>query len=159
VRHFERVHQQHPIDRGILQRQVELVDQRRQARPLRRPLHHALRRRHEGEAALRLLPEQSEIGRRVADAEHAHATGIIEPDTDAAADESPRNHAEALGVEIAQVDDVNGHARNLSRHGEVRGIPILPNFRFRSPGPTLTACGLWNDKGFPCQRKRVFSCA
>ena len=34
-----------------------------------RPFHHALRRRHEGEAALRLLAKQAEIGRRVADAE------------------------------------------------------------------------------------------
>ena len=41
-------------------------------RPCRRPFHHALRRRHEGEAALGLLAEQPEIGRRIADADDAH---------------------------------------------------------------------------------------
>ena len=70
------MHQQHAIDRGIRQRQLELVDQRRQRRPRGRPFHHALRRRHEGEAALGLLAEQAEIGRGIADAEHALAARV-----------------------------------------------------------------------------------
>ncbi len=120
VRHLQRVHQQHAVDRRILQRQIELVDQRGQARPLRRPPHHPLHGRHEGEAPLRLLAEQSEIGRRVADAEHADAAGIGKARTDAAADEAPRRHAQPLGVEIAQIDDVDGHGAKIAR------ISVLP---------------------------------
>ena len=103
------MHQQHAIDRGIRQRQFELVDQRRERRPRGRPFHHALRRRHEGEAALGLLAEQPEIGRGVADAEHAQPARIGPALADAAADEMPRHGAEPLGVEIAQIDDVDGH--------------------------------------------------
>ena len=32
-----------------------------------------------------------------------------EPRANAAADEAPRHDAQALGVEIAQIDDVHGH--------------------------------------------------
>ena len=113
LRHFQRMHQQHAVDGGVRQRQLELVDQRRKRRPRGRPFHHALRRRHEGEAALGLLAEQAEIGRRVADAEHAQPAGVAPAPADAAADEMPRHRAEPLGVEIAQIDDVDGHGAEL----------------------------------------------
>ncbi len=99
--------QQHAIDGGIGQRQFVLLDQRRQRRPARRPAHDALRRRHQGEAALGLLAEQAEIGRRIADAEHAQLMGILPARAYAAADETPGHDAEVLGVEIAQVDDIH----------------------------------------------------
>ena len=109
MRHFKRMHEQHAVDRGIGERQVELVDERREARAHRGPFHHALRRRHEGEAAFRLLAKEAEIGRRIADARDAHPARVGKARADAAADEAPRHHAQALGIEIAQVDDVDGH--------------------------------------------------
>ncbi len=42
--------------------------------------------------------------------EHPQATRIGKPPADAAADEATRHHAERLGVEIAQIDDVDGHS-------------------------------------------------
>ncbi len=109
MRHLQRMHEQYAVDRGIGERQIKLVDQRREARPVGRPVQHALHRRHEGEATLRLLPEQAEIRGRIADAEHAHAARVVEALTDAAADETTRHGAELLGVEIAQIDDIDGH--------------------------------------------------
>src|SRR5262249_5687123 len=76
---------------------------------------HALRRRHEGEAAFRLLAKQTEIGRRIADAEHAQAAGVGEAGANAAADETSGDDAKALGIEIAQVDDVVGHGAKIAR--------------------------------------------
>ena len=109
------MHQQHAIDRRVRQRQLELVDQRRQRRLRGRPFHHALRGRHEGQATLGLLAEQPEIGRGVADAEDALSARIDPALADAAADEMPRHGAEPLAVEIAQIDDVDGHGAILPR--------------------------------------------
>ena len=81
----------------------------------RRPAHHALRRRHQGEAALGLLAEQAEIGRRIADAQDPQCAGVLPARANAAADEAPRHDAEALGVEIAQVDDI--HEGKIARIG------------------------------------------
>ena len=108
------MHQQHAIDGGVRQRQFKLIDQRRQRRLRGRPFHHALRRRHEGEATLGLLAEQPEIGRGVADAEDALSTRIDPAPADAAADEMPRHRAEPLAIEIAQIDDVDGHGGIVS---------------------------------------------
>ena len=44
-----------------------------QRRPRGRPFQHALGRRHEGDAALAVLAKQAEIGRGIAEAEHALA--------------------------------------------------------------------------------------
>ena len=71
--------------------------------------------RHEGEAALGLLAEQAEIGRRIADAEHALAGGIAPQRTHAAADKAARHHAERLAVKIAQIDDIDGHGGKLAQ--------------------------------------------
>ena len=113
-RHFERVHEQHPIDRGIGERQFELVDERGEAGPVGRPFHHPLHRRHEGEATLGLLAKETEIGRGIAHSQHAHAARVGKAPANAAADEAAGHDAEALGVEIAQVDDVDGHAAKVA---------------------------------------------
>jgi hypothetical protein len=102
------------VDRAVGQRQFVLVHQRGQSRPRGRPFHHALPGRHEGEAAFGLLAEQAEIGRGVADAEHALAGGIPPQSANAAADETTGHHAQALAVEIAQVNDVDRHGLKLS---------------------------------------------
>jgi hypothetical protein len=83
--------------------------------PIRRPFHHALRRRHEGETALRLLAKEAEIGCRIAHAEHAQPAGVGEAGTDATTDEAARHDAQALGVEGAQIDDVDGHGEKVAR--------------------------------------------
>ena len=101
VRHFQRVHQQHAIDRAVGQGQFILVDQRRKRRTRGRPFHHALSGRHEGEAAFGFLAEQAEIRRGVADAKHTHTGGIAPQSANTAADESARHHAEALAVKVA----------------------------------------------------------
>src|SRR5882724_8763612 len=108
VTHLQRMHQEDAIDRGIRQRQREFIDQRRQRRPPGRPFQDALRRRHESEAALRILAEQPEVGRRIADAEHALAFGPWPAGLDAAIDQPPRHDTEALRVKIAEINDVHG---------------------------------------------------
>ena len=76
-------------------------------------IHHALHRRHEGEAALRLLAKQTQIGRRIADPEHALPARVRPARADAAPDEAARHGAEPLGIKVAQVDDVVGHRLDL----------------------------------------------
>src|SRR6266567_6158508 len=112
------MNQQDAIDRGLRQRQRKLIDQRRQRRPSGRPFQHALCSRHEGQAALAILAEQAEIGRRVADAEHTLAFGVRPSFANAAIDELSRHGAEAPRIEIAQVDDV--HVANLTRRYAMR---------------------------------------
>ena len=107
VGHFQRMHQQDAVDRGIRQRHTKIVDQGRQRRPRRRPFQHALRRRHEGDAALAVLAEQPEIGRRIAEAEHALALPRRPSRANAAIDQLPRHDAEALRIEVAEVDDIH----------------------------------------------------
>ena len=108
--HFEGVHEQNTVDRGVGERQFELVHQCREPRPRRGPFHHALRRRHEGKAALGLLAELAEIRRGIAHPEHAHTARVGKTHADAAPDETPRRYSEPLGVEIAQIDHIDGHA-------------------------------------------------
>ena len=115
LRHFQRMHQQHAIDRGIRQRQLELIDQRRQRGLARRPFHHALRGRHEGEACAR-PPRGTGRDRASHSRCRARAGRGVSPQraADAAADEMPRHRAEPLDVEIAQIDDVDGHGANCT---------------------------------------------
>src|SRR5204862_2180803 len=93
----------------------KFIDQGRQRRPRRRPFQDALRRRHERDAALAVFAKQPEIGRGVAEAEHALALHIGPSRPDAAVDQLPRHDAEAARIEITEVDDVDGHGRNLTR--------------------------------------------
>ena len=69
VRHFEAVDHQHALDRRIRQRQRIGGDEGGGVQAVRRPVHHPLARRHEGDGAGGAVGEAGEIGRRVADAE------------------------------------------------------------------------------------------
>ncbi len=101
------MHQQHAIHGRIGERQVILIDQCGERRAARGPTHHALRRRHHGQAPLRLFAEQAEIRRRVANAEHAQRAGVFPARPYAAADQPPGNNPEPLGIKVAQIDDVH----------------------------------------------------
>src|SRR6476660_1298032 len=111
---------QHAVDGGIRQRQGKFIDQRCEGWPRRRPLQHALRGRHEGDAALRFLAKQAEIRRGIAKAEHPMAIGGRPARMNAAIDQSPRHDTEALRIEITEVDDIDGHGPNLPRRGSAR---------------------------------------
>jgi hypothetical protein len=109
------MHEQHPIDRRVGERQGEIIRQRRQAGPQRGPFDHALRGRHEGEAAFRFFAEQAQIGGRVADAEDAQAARIGKARPYPPAHEAPRHVAEALRVEIAEIDHIKRHGAKLTQ--------------------------------------------
>jgi hypothetical protein len=53
--HFESVNEEHPINRGVGQRHFQFVNERSKTRPVGRPFHHPLHRRHESQAAFCLL--------------------------------------------------------------------------------------------------------
>src|SRR5262249_31740740 len=89
ARHFERMHEEHAIDRGIGERQLELIDEGGETGPVGRPFHHPLHRRHEGEAAFRLLAKEPEIRRRIAHPEYAHAARVGKALAYAAPHEAP----------------------------------------------------------------------
>ena len=108
------MHQEYPIDGGIGERQLELIDEGGKTGPVGRPFHHPLHRRHEGEAAFRLLAKEPEVRRRVAHPEHAHAARVGKALANAAPDEAPGDDAEALGIEIAQIDDINRHGNRVA---------------------------------------------
>ncbi len=99
--------QQHAIDRGVGQRQFVFLDQSGKSRAGRRPTNDTLRGRHHGKAAFRLVAEQAEIGRRIADAEDAQPVGIVPPHTDAVADKAAGHDAKLLAIKIAQVDHIH----------------------------------------------------
>src|SRR5262249_34793955 len=86
------------------------------------PFQHALGRRHEGDAAFRIFTKKSEIGRRIADAEDALALRIGPALPDAAIDQLPRHGAEALRIEITEIDDVDAHGSNLTRSSCYRRV-------------------------------------
>src|SRR4029079_11067759 len=84
-------------------------------RPRRRPFQDALRRRHECNAALAVLAKQAEIGRRVAEPEHALTLRVGPSRPDRTVDQLPRHDAEAARIEITEIDDIDGHDLNLTR--------------------------------------------
>ena len=112
--HFETVDDENAIECRIGQRQGVVGDEGRRVRSFRRPVHHALDRRHEGDRPLGIC-EIGEIGRGVADAEHAltvdRGPALLQP----LGDQPSRNDAEPLGVEGAQIDDIEIHRGILSR--------------------------------------------
>ncbi|BBU61966.1 hypothetical protein MSC49_19010 [Methylosinus sp. C49] len=69
----------------------------------------ALGGRHEGEHALRPLLKIDEIGRGVADAEHAQPGVILPAGPRHAPEEAQRHLTERRSVKIPQVDDVERH--------------------------------------------------
>jgi hypothetical protein len=114
MRHFERVHEQHPIDISIREWQIEFVDQCGKAGPGCRPFHHTLGGRHECKAAFRFFPEETKIGRGIANPEHTHSSRIRKPLPNTAANEATRYDAEVLRIEVAQIDDIYRHAPNVA---------------------------------------------
>ena len=106
------MNEQHAVDRRLGQRQFILVHQGREHRAVRRPFHHPLGRRHEGETPLRLVAKQPEVWGRIADPDHAQSVHVLPACAYPPADEAPRDPAERLAVEIAQIDDIERHARN-----------------------------------------------
>jgi hypothetical protein len=116
------VHEQHSVNGGIAERHLQFVDQGGKGGPVARPFHHPLRRGHEGEAAFRLLAKETEIGRRIADPQQAHPARICEALANAASDKPTRHDAEALGIEIAQIDDIDGHGKTVAWIGLVRRL-------------------------------------
>jgi len=126
------MNEEHPVDLGIGERHLQLIDQGGKTGPVGRPFHHPLRGRHEGEAAFRLLAKQAEIRRRITHSQHAHAAGIGEALADAAADKAAGHDAEALGIEVAQIDDIDGHGKTVARIA----------CRFRPSAPCHKPCRL-----------------
>jgi hypothetical protein len=61
---------------------------------------HALSRRHQGQHALRLGAEDTQKGRRVAEAENAQAAHVRPQGADAPADHPARHPPQAGGVEV-----------------------------------------------------------
>jgi len=53
--------------------------------------------------------------------EHALALRVRPARVNAAIDQPPRHDAEALRIEIAKIDDIDGHEPNLTRRHSVRG--------------------------------------
>src|ERR1700692_4379384 len=101
------MNQQNAVDRGIRQRQQELIHQGGERGPRGGPFQHTLGGRHKGDAPLGIFTKKSQIGRRITDAEHALAIGVGPARPDAAIDQLPRHDPEALRIEVAQVNDVH----------------------------------------------------
>ncbi len=115
VRHFERVHEQHPVDRGIGAAASRIRRPARRGRAasvghFTTPCAAGMKARQRS-ASSRNRPR---YGRRIADPEHAHAARIGEALANAASDETARDDAEALGVEIAQIDDIDRHGKTVA---------------------------------------------
>src|SRR5437763_16839146 len=117
MRHFKRMHEQHTVYCGIGKRQLKLVDKPGETRSVTRPLQHSLCGRHKGKTALRLLPKQTEIRRRIADTKHAQTARIGKASANTPAHEPSRDNPEAHSVKIAQVDDIDRHTTTLARTG------------------------------------------
>src|SRR5260370_5041230 len=90
------------------------MDQGGQRRARGRPFQNPLCRRHEGDAALRVLANQAKIGGGIAEAEHPLALRVRPARMNAAIDQPPRHDAEALRIEIAEIDDIDGHEFNVT---------------------------------------------
>src|SRR5207248_10362080 len=54
------------------------------------------------------------VGGRVANPENAHAAGIGKALADTATDETARDDAQPLGIEVAQIDDIDRHGAKLA---------------------------------------------
>src|SRR6185437_16042520 len=115
VGHFQRMHQQYAVDRGLRQRHGELIDQGGQRGARGRPFQYPLCRRDESDATLGVFTKKSEIGRGIADAEHALSIGARPAFPDGAIDQLPRHDAKTLRVEITEIDDVDAHDDNVTR--------------------------------------------
>ncbi|MSP68595.1 MAG: hypothetical protein EXQ96_11040 [Alphaproteobacteria bacterium] len=128
---LEGMGQQHPIDAVVGQRQLRLVGEQRQPRPLRRPAHDPLARRHHGEDPLRGLAVLAQVGDGIAEAEHALPARVGPHLGEAAADHAPRQKPDPRAVELRQLHYVQPHAANLAQppvpgYGAARLVAPLP---------------------------------
>ena len=119
------MHQQHAVDREILQRQLAFLGERHGVGPVLRPGEHALRGRHHRDDALRLLAKRLEVGGGIAEAEQPHAAQVRPDQPDAAADHAPRHLAEAGRVEIPEIDDVDMHDDSVAWPGGANYSSLL----------------------------------
>src|SRR4051812_8111528 len=117
------MHQQDAVDRRIAEREIEFLHQCGERGARRRPFHHALRRRHEGKTAFRLIAKQAEIGRRVTDPGDPLRARIAPALANPAADEPSRNRSELLSVEVAKVYYVKRHG-NADSPGTMYRPPL-----------------------------------
>ena len=97
-----------------------------------------------GEEILDAYVELELAGQDPARVDHRHAFPDPARGPDAAVDQLPRHDAEALRIEIAEIDDVDGHGRNLPHRVSLRraenGIAaqaLTPYFLGRAPGAWL----------------------
>src|SRR5262249_6795219 len=67
-----------------------------------------------------IFTKKPEIRRGIADAQYALAFGAGPALPDAAVDQLPRHNAEALRIEVAEIDDVDAHDPNLTRPVDAR---------------------------------------
>src|SRR4029079_16613394 len=80
--------------------------------------------RHERQAPFGLLAKQAEIGRGVAETDEPQPGSVGPPSPDAPSDEMPRHRAQPVGVEIAQVDNVDGHGgKTITNAGRSGSAP------------------------------------
>src|SRR5690606_11229817 len=115
------------IDAGIGERQVVVSDEGGGIRLLARPVHDALRRRHEGDDAFRPLAQSRQVRRRVADADEAFPGERRPARLELPPDEAAGHEAQAFAIEGAEIDDVEVHARAmLHQAGRRTRPPVLP---------------------------------
>jgi hypothetical protein len=67
------------------------------------------------QGSVHLVAEYAEIGRRIANSDHAQSMRIVPTMADSTAHEVTRHRAEPVGVKIAQIDNINGHCAYLPR--------------------------------------------
>ena len=107
---FHAVHQQHPVDRVVWQRQFGFIHQADRIGPLGRPMNHPLRRRHQRNHPLGLAGKLAQIGRGKAQPQH-HLAGDIGPKiAQPLANHMPGDLTGAAFIKFAKVYDVIPHA-------------------------------------------------
>jgi len=106
---FDAMREQHQIHRRVGQGQVRLVHERGIAGPFGRPMQHPLRGGHEGDDPLRLVQERAQVGRGVAEAEHAPPAHVGPQGAHLAAHHAPGGLAELAFVKVPEIDDIVPH--------------------------------------------------
>ena len=100
IRILQAMDEHDPLDGGVRQRQVVLLDQRRDRGTLRRPVDDALAGRHEGEKAFGAVDVIGEERCREANAGQALAGDVRPQLADLARDETAGHAAERPGIEV-----------------------------------------------------------
>ena len=140
---FERMDQQDPVDRGILQRQLGLVDQGRDIGAFLGPLQHALGRRHQRHDPLGLAQEGAQIGRGIAQPDQPQPSDIRPELPQPATQHAGRDLTQAGLVKVPEIDDVGVHggarlARIARREHVRRGVGLVGSLVRRRPKSKLS---------------------